>query len=127
MGCMSCWWFEGGHRQRERPSDQGQNRVGAKDDGDQLVHLPGSVSLSDVRHYSLHCSGVHPDRVLRIRHHLQVRCGLGHLPNHLCKVQQGGCFAQLKWCTEFLQRLYSIYLSSIYHDMSSPIVSMMSA
>merc|ERR1711862_1035825 len=38
------------------------------------------------------CRGdcLHSDRLLRFRHHLQVWCGIGDLPDLLCKVQQRG-------------------------------------
>merc|ERR1712151_96643 len=32
--------------------------------------------------------GVYPARILCIRYHFQVRCGLGDLPDFLCQIQQ---------------------------------------
>merc|ERR1712032_1439845 len=47
--------------------------VSAGDDGDQLVHLPHRIPLPHVRHHRHQRRRRHPDRVLRVGHHLQVR------------------------------------------------------
>merc|ERR1711874_633622 len=38
---------------------------------------------------TLQCRGGHPDRILRLGHHLQVWCRPGDLPGHICQVEQG--------------------------------------
>merc|ERR1740129_1627670 len=40
----------------------------------------------------------HSGRILCLRHHLEVRCWFGNLPNHICKVHQGRPLA-IVWAT----------------------------
>merc|ERR1712039_759418 len=57
--------------------------------GDQLVHIPDCVPLPHVRHHCRERRRRHPDRLLCIGHHLQVRRWPLDLPDHLCQVVQG--------------------------------------
>merc|ERR1712146_113524 len=72
----------------EAPSDCIQDWHGASDDGDQLVHVPNCLFVPDARLLGSQGSGVYPARILCIRYHFQVRCGLGDLPDFLCQIQQ---------------------------------------
>merc|ERR1712156_1274037 len=77
------------HAERERPSSQEKDPARSAGHGDQLVHIPDCVPLSHVRHHCRERRRLHPDRLLRIGHHLQVRCWPLDLPDHLRQVVQG--------------------------------------
>merc|ERR1711879_837067 len=53
-----------------------------EDDRDQLVHIPRGVFVPHVRHWRCAGGGRRAGRLLRIGHHLQVRCWPLHLPDH---------------------------------------------
>merc|ERR1712241_506536 len=80
---------------RGRPGDQRQNPICAGDDGDQLVHLPDCVPLPDAWDHRIQSCGGHPDRLLRLGYHFQVRCRPRDLPGLLCQVEQGRGLAWL--------------------------------
>merc|ERR1712004_933093 len=65
-----------------------QDRTG--DDRDQLVHLSYRVPVSYARPQRCGRSGVDPVGLLRVRHYLEVRGGLGDLPDLLCQIPEGG-------------------------------------
>merc|ERR1719277_760829 len=49
----------------------------------------GRLSVPDARHHRRASRRRHPDWLLRIRHHLQVRRGPCDLPDNVCQVEQG--------------------------------------
>merc|ERR1711879_1140831 len=53
-----------------------------------MGHIPYCVPLPHAWHQRCRGGCLHSDRLLRFRHHLQVWCGIGDLPDLLCKVQQ---------------------------------------
>merc|ERR1711871_1259783 len=59
------------------------------DDCDLLVHLPSCLLVPNVGHLRRQVCCLHPDRLLRLRHHLQVRCWPCDLPDHLRQVPEG--------------------------------------
>merc|ERR1712027_241864 len=83
------------HPKRGRPGDQRQNPNCAGDDGDQLVHLPDCVPLPDAWDRRIQRCGGHPDRLLRLGCHFQVRSRPRDLPGLLCQVEQGRGLAWL--------------------------------
>merc|ERR1712084_90753 len=83
-------WLVRCHQHGGRPSHcrQDQDRTG--DDRDQLVHIPNCVLVPHARCQRRTSSCLHPDGLLRVRHHLQVRCRLGDLPDLLRQIPEGG-------------------------------------
>merc|ERR1712187_424400 len=74
------------NRKRERPSDCGQDQDGPDHDCHLLVHLPCCVLVPYVGHQCCVFCGLHPVGLLRVRHHLQVRCWHRDLPDHMRQV-----------------------------------------
>merc|ERR1711953_1380541 len=72
------------------PVIKGKIQTAQNHDCDQLVHLSCGLPFPHVRHQRSHCRGFHPDWLLRVRHHFQVRRWPCDLSDHLCQVQQGG-------------------------------------
>merc|ERR1711862_207330 len=67
-----------------------QDQGGTGDDRDQLVHLSRRVPLPDARNQRGQVCCLYPTGLLRLRHHLQVRCRTYHLPDILCQISEGG-------------------------------------
>merc|ERR1712039_1078125 len=69
----------------------------------QLVHIPCRVPLPDVGHLGLQGRGRHPGGLLCLGHHLEVWCGLVHLPDFLCQVEAGEGMSEehLRSCWSF--------------------------
>merc|ERR1712046_9273 len=59
------------------------------------VHLSGGVLVPHARNRSGNSSCLHSAGLLRLRHHLQVRCRLGDLQNLVRQVPEGGPFAMI--------------------------------
>ena len=53
-------------------------------------HLFCSVFVPHARNSSSTCGCLHSVELLRLRHHLQVRCRIGHLPNLLRQIAEAG-------------------------------------
>ena len=66
--------------QRSGHSDCFQNWHGASDDSDQLMHLPSCVLVPDARLLGSQGRCLYSTRILCLRYHFQVWCGLGDLP-----------------------------------------------
>merc|ERR1711874_609877 len=60
-----------------------------------MGHLPDCVPLPDAWDHRIQSCGGHPDRLLRLGYHFQVRCRPRDLPGLLCQVEQGRGFAWL--------------------------------
>merc|ERR1712141_559028 len=84
--CTTPCRFGSCNRKRERPSDCGQDQDGPGHDCHLLVHLPCCVLVPHVGHQRCVCCGLHPVGLLRVRHHLQVRCWHCDLPDHMRQV-----------------------------------------
>merc|ERR1711918_323844 len=83
------------NRKRGRPGDCGQDQDGPGHDRHLLVHLPCCVLVPHVGHQRCILGGLHPIGLLRVRHHLQVRCrhcDLSDLQRQVCKVSSP-CFS----------------------------------
>merc|ERR1712151_1354462 len=102
-------WLVCCHQHGGRPSDcrQDQDRTG--DDRDQLVHIPNCVLVPHARCQRRTSSCLHPDGLLRVRHHLQVRCRLGDLPDLLRQIPEGGPLGmkKLTWPFSFFLFAFS--------------------
>merc|ERR1711937_980877 len=81
-----------GGRQKRGDQRQGESlglpvSVGGRGE---LADLPRGLRLPYVRLVRLEHGGGHPVRVLRFRHHLQVRCRPHHLQHYRCQVRYRG-------------------------------------
>merc|ERR1712139_663244 len=81
-------WLERGYQLRVRPRREGHAPERPIDHGHQLVHVPDRVPLPDAPHWRGGRRDRDPDRLLRLGHHLKVRCRLDDLPDHHAEVQQ---------------------------------------
>merc|ERR1711879_379341 len=59
------------------------------DDGYKLVHIPDCLFVPHAWDGGIIGGCEHSDRVLCIRHHLEVRCWHCYLSDHVCQVEQG--------------------------------------
>merc|ERR1712187_858189 len=64
--------------------------VGSGADGDFVVHLPDRVPVPNARNQRCQVCCGHPDRLLHLGHHLEVRCWTRDLPDHVRQVQHAG-------------------------------------
>merc|ERR1711862_603062 len=81
--------------------------------------IPRRVPVPDAWHFCCQLCGLHPNWLLRLRHHLQVRCWHCDLPDHLREVPQGRAarppaqvrdtahFRFAKLCVEVRTRLHN--------------------
>merc|ERR1719454_1386327 len=78
---------------RDRPNGEDIDHTFPVLDSCELVDLPSRVHLPNDWFRRFPCRCGHPGGLLRLRHHLQVRCRPCDLRRHRCQVQecQGGC------------------------------------
>merc|ERR1719162_235084 len=81
--------FVGGNRLRDRFACAGQAQECTGGDCHLLVHIPSCLLVSHARRQCCISGGVHPDWLLLLRHHFQVRCWLAHLPDLACQITEG--------------------------------------
>merc|ERR1711976_634907 len=82
-----------------------ENPHGASYDCDQLVHVSNCLLVPNVRIFGSESSGVHPGRLLCIRHNFQVRSWLGHLSDLVRQVWKESSLAVGGNCVRSLFQL----------------------